>query len=94
EARLSLRTLHRLRHASLVEVLLETGRKHQIRVQLAARGFPILGDRKYGSQRPFAAGIGLHARRVGLVHPTLGTRLEWVCPLPPAWDEFDLPDEG
>ncbi|HEX3659311.1 MAG TPA: RluA family pseudouridine synthase [Pirellulales bacterium] len=93
EARLSLRTLHRLRHASLVEVLLETGRKHQIRVQLAARGFPILGDRKYGSQRPFANGIGLHARRVGLVHPTLGTRLELVCPLPPSWDEFDLSGE-
>jgi 23S rRNA pseudouridine1911/1915/1917 synthase len=91
EARLSLRTLHRLRRATLIEVLLETGRKHQIRVQLSARGYPILGDRKYGSDQPFPDGIGLHARRVVLIHPTRSERLEVVCPPPPAWKPFNLP---
>ena len=41
---------------SLVEVELETGRKHQIRVQLAHHGHPLVGDRKYGSRRPFCRG--------------------------------------
>lgn len=93
EARLSLRPLQRLGQASLVEILLETGRKHQIRVQLAGRGLPIVGDRKYGSQKPFPRGIALHARQVGLTHPTQGTRIELVCPLPESWGAYGLAGE-
>jgi 23S rRNA pseudouridine1911/1915/1917 synthase len=48
---------------SLLEVTLETGRKHQIRLQLAHHGHPIVGDRKYGSRLKFPDGIALHARR-------------------------------
>ncbi len=55
---------------SLVEVDLETGRKHQIRLQLAAIGHPILGDRVYGARQPFApGGIALVAKRVRFAHP-------------------------
>jgi 23S rRNA pseudouridine1911/1915/1917 synthase len=55
---------------SLVEVELETGRKHQIRLQLAAIGHPILGDRVYGARQPFApGGIALVAKRVRFAHP-------------------------
>lgn len=90
EARLSYRRLQRIRQYSLLEVSLETGRKHQIRVQLSARGTPIVGDRKYGSQEAFAAGIALHARRLRFTHPTLGEPLELVAPLPASWRKFGI----
>lgn len=85
QARLRYRRLRLLRGASLLEIELHTGRKHQIRLQLAVRGHPVLGDRKYGSRRPFAGGIALHARRLALAHPVQGGRLEIVAPLPRAW---------
>ena len=54
----------------------ETGRTHQLRVQAAARGRPILGDSEYGSKTPFGPpnAIALHARSLGIRHPTLQTR--------------------
>ncbi len=64
---------------------METGRKHQIRVQLANRGYPIVGDRKYGSRTPFSAGIALHARRLVVSHPTTGAVLKFEAPLPETW---------
>ena len=51
---------------TLLRVVPLTGRKHQIRLQLSHAGFPILGDRKYGSTRAFPSGIALHARRLVL----------------------------
>ena len=54
----------------VLDVDLQTGRKHQIRVQLENAGFPILGDRKYGSQRRFPIGIALHCRSLSFLHPT------------------------
>ncbi len=54
---------------SLIEISLHTGRKHQIRVQFADRGHPILGDQKYGSTRPFPNGIALHSRRLAVPTP-------------------------
>ena len=50
EARLAYRLLVQRRRMSLLEVELETGRKHQIRLQMAHHGHPVVGDRKYGSQ--------------------------------------------
>jgi 23S rRNA pseudouridine1911/1915/1917 synthase len=76
--------------ATWLEVRLETGRKHQIRLQLAHHGHPILGDRKYGSRLPFAAGIALHARRLVVLHPTTGTRLEFEARLPDTWCSLGL----
>jgi 23S rRNA pseudouridine1911/1915/1917 synthase len=76
EAKLSYRLQKKLNGVSLVEITLETGRKHQIRVQFAARQHPILGDKKYGSKREFPAGIALHCRRLVIEHPTKKTPLE------------------
>lgn len=85
EARLSYRRVRRVARGWLLEVNLGTGRKHQIRAQLAARGLAILGDRKYGSREPFGQGIALHARRLTVVHPTRGTPLTITAPLPGSW---------
>ncbi len=86
EARLSYRVLARVGEDSLLEIDLATGRKHQIRVQLAALGHPILGDAKYGSRRPFAHGIALHARRLAVPHPVrAGAMVKIEAPLPTYW---------
>ena len=71
--------------ATLLEVQPVTGRKHQIRVQLSTAGFPILGDRKYGSGRRFPTGIALHARTLAVEHPVLRTLLEMEAPVPGSW---------
>jgi 23S rRNA pseudouridine1911/1915/1917 synthase len=70
---------------SLLEVKLETGRKHQIRLQLAHHGHPVVGDHKYGSRQPFPHGIALHARRLIVAHPVRGERLVLEAPLPACW---------
>jgi 23S rRNA pseudouridine1911/1915/1917 synthase len=70
---------------ALVEIELLTGRKHQIRVQFASRGSPILGDRKYGSAATFPMGIALHSRRLAVDHPVKSERLEFQAPLPTHW---------
>ncbi|HEX7447482.1 MAG TPA: RluA family pseudouridine synthase [Pirellulales bacterium] len=84
-ASLSYRRLSQRAAGWLLEIELHTGRKHQIRVQLAHRGLPILGDRKYGSRADFSNGIALHARQLEFTHPTRRERLTLVAPAPPAW---------
>jgi len=80
EARLSYNRLCYAESISFVEITLETGRHHQIRVQFAHRGFPILGDRRYGSQQLFAAdAIALHAREMVIRHPTRGEEMSFVA---------------
>ena len=73
------------RDVDLIEVKLETGRKHQIRVQLSHAGCPIVGDVKYDSQSPFSSGIALHCCRLQLLHPTLKTPLVFEVPPPSFW---------
>lgn len=90
QARLSYRRLADVAGDSLLEVKPQTGRKHQIRLQLAHRGNPILGDRKYGSRRRWPAGIALHARRLVIIHPVQGRPLELEAPLPSAWASAGL----
>jgi 23S rRNA pseudouridine1911/1915/1917 synthase len=90
EARLAYRRLKTDGGLSLLEVELQTGRKHQIRLQLARRGWPILGDKKYGSRGAFPAGIALHARRLAIVHPVKGAAIEFVAPLPDCWRAFPV----
>jgi len=87
-ARLSFRRLCVAAAESLLEVELETGRKHQIRVQLARQGHPVLGDRKYGARGAFARGIALHARRLAVEHPTTGESVLITAPLPAAWQSL------
>ena len=63
---------------SLIEVQLETGRHHQIRVQMAHAGFPLVGDKKYNSGcRTGYMPIGLCSIRLAFVHPSTGKRLEF-----------------
>jgi 23S rRNA pseudouridine1911/1915/1917 synthase len=90
EARLVYRRRSVVQGNSWLEVELETGRKHQIRLQLAHHGHPVVGDRKYGSRLPFPVGIALHARRLAISHPTTGVRLEFEAPLPDTWRRFGI----
>jgi 23S rRNA pseudouridine1911/1915/1917 synthase len=87
-ARLAYRQRFRWDHAAWLEIGLETGRKHQIRLQLSHLGSPILGDRKYGSSVPFPAGLALHARRLVLAHPVRDATVDVAAPLPPSWNEW------
>lgn len=91
-ARLSYRILKRLPAGTLLEIELETGRKHQIRVQLAHHGCHILGDRKYGSRRPFASGIALHARTLEITHPVKKETLTFTAPVPGSWESVSTGD--
>lgn len=89
-ARLSFRRLKTVGRGSLLEIELHTGRKHQIRVQLSARGWPIWGDSKYDGREPFAPGLALHARRLAFDHPTTQARLEFFAPPPPSWHRVGI----
>jgi 23S rRNA pseudouridine1911/1915/1917 synthase len=81
EARLGLRVLRRDRTATLVEIDLETGRKHQIRVQLARAGHPVVGDSRYGARLPWPKpGIALVAHRLRFRHPTQDRELAFELP--------------
>ncbi|HWB00284.1 MAG TPA: RluA family pseudouridine synthase [Pirellulales bacterium] len=91
EARLSYRRLAKLPHGALLQVMLETGRKHQIRLQLASRNMPVVGDRKYGSTVAFRAGIALHARSLRIAHPTRGEAMIFTAPVPQTWRALQLP---
>lgn len=86
EARLQYRRLGQQGENSLLQVTLETGRRHQIRIQLANLGHPILGDLRYGAASALPGKqIALLARELIVDHPTSGTRLVLTCPIPLAW---------
>ena len=86
EARLDYRVREAAGSRSLVEIDLLTGRKHQIRLQLAHIGCPIVGDVRYGAPSPLPARqIALFARQIVLEHPTRRERLSLTAPLPAGW---------
>lgn len=91
ECHVRARVVKRAGEVSLVELEPSTGRRHQLRAQLAARRCPIVGDRTYGSRLPFAssAGLGpaiaLHAVTLGLTHPSTHAPLLFRADLPTAW---------
>jgi 23S rRNA pseudouridine1911/1915/1917 synthase len=76
------RVLAHKQKRSLVALELETGRRHQIRVQLADAGCPILGDEKYGARTNPAHRLGLHACGLRFLHPATGKELNFESPLP------------
>ena len=87
------RVLKRLPDTTYVEVILETGRRNQIRVQFADFGHPVLGDPRYGikaSMHPFwkRKRIALHAKTLGFQHPVTGESLVLESPLPPPIARF------
>ncbi len=80
-------TLEAFRGASLAEIILETGRTHQIRVHMAALRHPCAGDRLYGADPVFAEHLGLtrqwlHAVELGFAHPADGRRVEFSSGYP------------
>ncbi|HEX5000171.1 MAG TPA: RluA family pseudouridine synthase [Terriglobia bacterium] len=80
------RVTGRSRTASRLEVKLETGRKHQIRVQLADRGHPIAGDKAYGSRsNPFGR-LALHGAALDFRHPRTGEQMRFSSPIPRSFD--------
>lgn len=79
------RVLRRAGEVSLVELRPSTGRRHQLRLQLASRGCPIVGDRLYGARLPLGDGIALHARRLRFVHPRTAAVFELEAPVPMTW---------
>lgn len=86
-ARTRWRVVEPLREAALIEVELETGRQHQIRIHLARLGFPILGDavyrpRRFGEPMIHVERQMLHARRLGFDHPTSGAHVVVESRLP------------
>jgi 23S rRNA pseudouridine1911/1915/1917 synthase len=75
-------TLEAFPSASLVEIVLETGRTHQIRVHFSAFRHPLVGDTMYGADPVLAAKVGLdrqwlHAMRLSFTHPTSGEPVEF-----------------
>lgn len=82
-----------------LEIELETGRTHQIRIQAASRGHAVLGDAQYGSAQSFGDAslderdrpIALHARQLAFRHPMRDEQVDVVAPLPATWAELELP---
>ncbi len=84
-ARLRYRVVTQHPGGALLEVEPETGRSHQIRVQLAACGAIIVGDVRYGSRRRLGNMLALHASQLEFEHPTREERLRVEAPLPASW---------
>lgn len=85
---LSYRLIKSFGELSLVEVRPQTGRSHQIRVQLAGAGLIIYGDRRYGSSAEFDGAIALHAYRLNFVHPVTKENISLQCKPPQAWQKL------
>lgn len=99
DARLAIlryRVISRLADSTWLEIELETGRMHQIRVQASSRGHPVVGDWQYGSRRligpehpdPRFRPIALHARELSFLHPMTFEQIHIVAPLPRFWREL------
>lgn len=103
-ALLHYRVLRQVESVALLEIRLETGRTHQIRVQASSRGLPVLGDAMYGSTLVFGPqhadererAIALHAREISFRQPKTSDRLVITAPLDAAWDAigFSVPSSA
>ena len=85
------RTIASGRRYSMLELTLETGRRNQIRVQLAEAGHPIAGDTMYGRGRdPELRRLALHARDLGFVHPRTGKKVAFTADIPASFRNLKL----
>jgi RluA family pseudouridine synthase len=73
---------------ALLEITLLTGRKNQIRVHLADRGWPIVGDSKYGHKIRDNKRLALHSRTLSFAHPYSGERLTFTAPIPATFHQM------
>lgn len=85
------RTIASGRRYSILELTLETGRRHQIRIQLAEAGHPVLGDAVYdkGGEDPLGR-LALHAKHLAFAHPRTGRRMTFTVDPPAAFRELQL----
>lgn len=101
QALLAYRVLAPCAGGTLLELTPETGRMHQIRVQAAARGWPVRGDALYGARLPFGPAaelpreriIALHARSVTFLHPIRYEPITVSAPLPEIWRDISVQQE-
>lgn len=84
-ARLLYTVKSRFEGKALLEIRPHTGRKHQLRVQLASRGMPILGDVKYGSPVSYGNFIALHAKSLTVLHPITSEPISLIAEVPKSW---------
>lgn len=92
------RTLGITPWGSWLEVELETGRMHQVRIQAASRGWPVVGDRQYGATTSFgpqfddprSRAIALHARSLEFRHPMTREPVQVLAPVGAAWNESGI----
>ena len=82
EAILNFKKLNYKNNMSLVEINLETGRSHQIRVQMAHHGYPLFGDQKYNKTAKVGEQIALFAKKIEFIHPTTNELLTFELDLP------------
>ena len=82
QARTNYRVIRYVGNNSLLEITSETGRTHQIRVHLAAIGYPVVGDGTYGTKSAYLNRQFLHAHRLGFHLPSSGDYVEFESPLP------------
>jgi RluA family pseudouridine synthase len=98
EAILHYRVIGGTPHGSWLEIELETGRTHQVRIQASARGWPLLGDATYGATVSFgeqfedlrSRAIALHARTLEFRHPVTRTPVSITAPVAAAWQELGV----
>jgi 23S rRNA pseudouridine1911/1915/1917 synthase len=96
---LHFRVLARLEIGTWLEITLETGRMHQVRLQCSSRGFPVVGDAQYGAHGslgetlddPRGASIALHGRHLAFRHPMTWEPVAVEAPLPKSWNVLNLP---
>jgi 23S rRNA pseudouridine1911/1915/1917 synthase len=92
------RVVRRTDAGTWLEIQLETGRTHQIRVQAASRGHAVVGDTQYGAAQWFGEqfnderlrAIALHARQLGFNHPMTPELVDIIAPVPPVWESLGL----
>ena len=82
------RVVQRVAAGTLVEIYPDSGRPHQIRVQMATVGGAIVGDLRYGAKTALGEKIALHASQLDFPHPTKQEIIDVHCPLPQSWAEL------
>ncbi len=95
EARTHFTVIKKYKNYTLIRLVLETGRTHQIRVHLAYIGHPVYNDPVYNKKKATSFGQFLHSEYLKFNHPITGKLLEFRCPLPDEFQNFlnELEDE-
>jgi len=88
EAVTEFKVLKRFKNYTLLEVSLRTGRTHQIRVHLSYIGYPVVGDKIYGTPSPELQGQLLHSKKIIFTHPRTKEKMSFEIPLPSYFEDF------